>query len=189
MLRSLEVVRDFIRCRLIEKLKAESHSDRVSSLRVSNRVTRIKTKGTMEVVVQIIHPKLLQSRRLISLNKLMLKLGRTYNSQLIVTRRQVWSPKVHQPTLRQQSWKRAYSAAKSAKANRVKLLFHNFWTSLMAAYALSVPLIGTLDASKRKRRKHKDILSWHKQNWDHGNRIKKCKHRLLSLQRQDKLPV
>ena len=65
MLQSLEVVRDSIRCRLIEKLKVESHSDRVSSLRVSIRVTRIKTRETMEVVAQIIHPKLLQSRRLI----------------------------------------------------------------------------------------------------------------------------
>ena len=65
MLQSLEVVRDSIRCRLIEKLKVESHSDRVSSLRVSIQVTRIKTRETMEVVAQIIHLKLLQSQRLI----------------------------------------------------------------------------------------------------------------------------
>ena len=65
MLQSLEVVLDSIRCRLIEKLKVESHSDRVSSLRVSILVTRIKKRETMEVVAQIIHPKLLQSRRLI----------------------------------------------------------------------------------------------------------------------------
>ena len=65
MLQSLEVVRDSIRCRLIEKLKVESHSDRISSLRVSIRVTRIKMREMMEVMAQIIHPKLHQSRRLI----------------------------------------------------------------------------------------------------------------------------
>ena len=65
MLQSLEVELDSIKCRLIEKLKVESHLDLVSSLRVSIRVTRIKTREMMEVVAQIIHPKLLQSRRLI----------------------------------------------------------------------------------------------------------------------------
>ena len=65
MLQSLEVVLDSIRCRLIEKLKVESHSDRISSLRVSIRVTRIKMREMMEVMAQIIHPKLHQSRRLI----------------------------------------------------------------------------------------------------------------------------